>query len=65
MDENGLIKYYFNDGRLILNFGAKGKLEIVTDDNIGIVEHLAMVKKIDNKLHLMFDNLIKTFLPFL
>ncbi len=29
---------------------------IVTDDNIGIVEHLAMVKKIDNKLHLMFDN---------
>ena len=34
LDEIGLVKYYFQNGNLILNFGVKGKLEIITEDNI-------------------------------
>ena len=34
LDSVGLVRYYFKDGNLILNYGVKGKLEIVTDDNI-------------------------------
>ena len=34
LDAVGLVRYYFKDGNLILNYGVKGKLEIVTDDNI-------------------------------
>ena len=55
VDENGLIKYYFNDGRLILNFGAKGKLEIVTDDNI-INETKEMFFKDTNNFGEDFDD---------
>ena len=48
LDEIGLVKYYFQNGNLILNFGVKGKLEIITEDNIISKEKEMIFKDTNN-----------------
>ena len=48
LDEIGLVRYYFKDGNLILNFGVKGKLEVNTEDNIISKEKEMLLKDTNN-----------------
>ena len=48
LDEVGLVRYYFEGGNLILNFRVKGKLEIITEDNIISQEKEMIFKDTNN-----------------